>query len=246
MSNNIAKEKIRLGQALRQARDAKGITQSAVGKELDVTGAYISLIEQGKEVPSQEFLRRIVQLYGETQVTYKDLNLRRQFISCAKNNDFSEMLKSKTPPIVALNAWIEQIPYEKVRDALRRIEAMHHDGLLSDETIELLGEKLFLDLEMLSKPRPNADLLLSEAGLPSSERPSMNEETSTEMFGEMDLVYSEAEVPYPERPFGNKRTPLAMFDERFVAEFFSSEDESQLEFGTDPLRIIENPKNDIY
>lgn len=51
---------IRLGQALRSAREERGLTQDALADAADVSKKYISNIERGKCNPSYDILYRLV------------------------------------------------------------------------------------------------------------------------------------------------------------------------------------------
>lgn len=153
-----------LGKILLDARKALGLTQAAVAKELEVTPAYISMIERGKEVPSDEILKKMAVLFGEEHVTYQDLLFRREYIQ-----DPEKALMLAGEPLSSVSSWIDQIPYDEVRHALKTMEVRHHKGLLTDETIALLGKKILIDLEMLAQPRANVDLILEEANLLASD-----------------------------------------------------------------------------
>ncbi len=207
--NKIEREKIKLGQELQRARTAIPMTQKAVAKETDVTTAYISMMEKGKEVPSEELLQKLVVLYDVEQVAQENLAFRSQYVKKARSQNSKKTnknaLKLSDHKNFKLMSWIEQIPYQGVRDALKRIEVMHQNGLLSDETIELLGKKLLIDLEMLSQPRPNVDQLLSQAGITYSEFSPMKDEAHTELFEEevTKEIYSPRYLPLHDATFLN-------------------------------------------
>ncbi len=48
-----------VGSAIKIIRTAKGVTQRALAKKLDVTANYLSLIEGGKREPSLSFLMKL-------------------------------------------------------------------------------------------------------------------------------------------------------------------------------------------
>lgn len=55
---------VQIGKALKTAREARGWSQTAVGKQLGYTGAYISLVEKGTCAPSPDFLKKHAELVG--------------------------------------------------------------------------------------------------------------------------------------------------------------------------------------
>jgi transcriptional regulator with XRE-family HTH domain len=50
---------VTLGNAIKLIRTARGLTQRALAKKLDVTANYLSLIESDKREPSLSFLKRL-------------------------------------------------------------------------------------------------------------------------------------------------------------------------------------------
>ena len=64
---------IRLGQALRSAREERGLTQDALADAADVSKKYISNIERGKCNPSYDILYRLVSsLHISADILFKD------------------------------------------------------------------------------------------------------------------------------------------------------------------------------
>jgi transcriptional regulator with XRE-family HTH domain len=55
---------VTLGNALKLIRTARGLTQRALAKQLDVTANYLSLIESDKREPSLSFLKRLAAELG--------------------------------------------------------------------------------------------------------------------------------------------------------------------------------------
>jgi transcriptional regulator with XRE-family HTH domain len=55
---------VTLGNALKLIRTARGLTQRALAKQLDVSANYLSLIESNKREPSLSFLNRLAAQLG--------------------------------------------------------------------------------------------------------------------------------------------------------------------------------------
>ena len=58
----------KLGNLIKEARTAKGITQSALAEQVDgVTASDVGKIERGEKEPTQEVIKKIAKVLGVTQ-----------------------------------------------------------------------------------------------------------------------------------------------------------------------------------
>lgn len=64
--NEIAEEKKRIGQRLRQLRERHGFSQDYIATELDTTQQVISKYENGVDVPGGLRLKKLAELYEVT------------------------------------------------------------------------------------------------------------------------------------------------------------------------------------
>ncbi|WP_143797002.1 helix-turn-helix transcriptional regulator, partial [Oenococcus oeni] len=74
-----------LGESLKSARNAVGLTQDQVAKKMYVTRQTVSRWEQGKTLPNIYVLRELKQLYG--------LSLDNLSLQTKRNEEFRKMKK---------------------------------------------------------------------------------------------------------------------------------------------------------
>jgi transcriptional regulator with XRE-family HTH domain len=64
MTDKLAKDRVRIGERLRSARDAAGLTQGQIAKKLGIHRPSISEIEAGRRKVSAEELAQMADAYG--------------------------------------------------------------------------------------------------------------------------------------------------------------------------------------
>jgi transcriptional regulator with XRE-family HTH domain len=91
------------GKKLRKLREAKGITQQQLAEKLGfVSNSYVSEVESGKFIPSEEKLKKIAKALG---VPFKELN------DLLKESKL-EQLGIKEPELISLFRDIPSLPKE--------------------------------------------------------------------------------------------------------------------------------------
>ena len=96
------------GQKLRKLRQEKGLTQQQLAEKLGyVTNSYVSDVEKGKFIPSEEKLREIAKALNVSLSKIKDLLLEAKI----------EDLGIKKPELISLFKDIPKLP-EKDKEAI--------------------------------------------------------------------------------------------------------------------------------
>ncbi len=115
-----------IGKRIRELRKAKHMTQSELGKELNLTKVSISCYENGSRIPSLETLYKLCDIFG---VTLPELAGRSRYI-------INEEVENYAPVTMA----VEEVNFIK---ELRNHEELYTQ-IIEDpkRTIELIKKKL--------------------------------------------------------------------------------------------------------
>jgi transcriptional regulator with XRE-family HTH domain len=80
---------VTLGNAIKLIRTARGLTQRALAKKLDVTANYLSLIESDKREPSLSFLKRLASELGVPVAMF--FVFQGEAVAGARDSDLNEL-----------------------------------------------------------------------------------------------------------------------------------------------------------
>ena len=95
----------KLGNLIKEARTAKGITQSALAEQVDgITAADVGKIERGEKEPTQDIIKKIAKTLGVTQKSLLDAATGEGRTSAAKQTSSAKKTSSSKKPSAAKTA----------------------------------------------------------------------------------------------------------------------------------------------
>ena len=128
----------KLGNLVKEARTAKGLTQAALaGKVSGLTASDVSKIERGEKEPTQEILKKMAKVLGGTQKSLLDAATGKSSSSSKKTS--SKKTSSKTVSALTLTATEKKL-VQYYRDADSKTKKAAMNLLKGDSNaIELIG-----------------------------------------------------------------------------------------------------------
>lgn len=125
----------KFGSGIRQARIELGLNQDEVAYKAKVSPEYISVIEHGKQIPSEPVLLAIAETLKDAGITYQGLLFQAmeiqhpEFALHLDEREYAEELEG-----------LDAIQNSELREALRRVVAQVGHGILNQAQSEKLAK----------------------------------------------------------------------------------------------------------
>jgi len=147
--DRISSLREQFGSGIRQARKELGLRQDEVAKQAKVSPEYISVIEHGKQIPSNTVLMAIAETLKDAGITYQGLLFQAMEIQQPElalqldAREYAEELKG-------LNA----IKNPMLKEALQRVAAQVDHGILNQTQSEKLAKAITRKLKKVIGENP--------------------------------------------------------------------------------------------